>query len=121
MTCVGSTLGRSTLEKKTACTAIAARPIKNIFALLFVIRRDLLNTADVIIARRSRNRTELPSLAKEGRTRHQKNGPLPLKARPGRFVQQPIIGGLNQPPCLRPLKSLRGIFLIGAGTPPRES
>ena len=53
---------------------------------------------------------KLPSLAKEGAKRepdrakhkemlrHQENGPLPLKARPGRFVQQPIIGGLNQPP-----------------------
>src|SRR5207245_2632175 len=78
----------------------------------------------------SRNRTELPSLAKEGAKRepdrakhqemlrHQENGPLPLKARPGWFVQQPIIGGLTQPPRLRPLRRLRGILLIGAATPP---
>src|SRR5437879_11358383 len=47
-----------------------------------------------------------------------KNGPLPLKARPGWFGQQLIIGGLNQPPRLRPLRKLRGIFLMGAATPP---
>ena len=34
------------------------------------------------------------------------------------FVQLPIIGGLNQPPRLRPLRRLRGIFLMGAATPP---
>src|SRR5437016_6472415 len=50
--------------------------------------------------------------------RHQENGPLPLKARPGWLVQQPIIGGLNQPPRLRPLRRLRGILLMGADTPP---
>src|SRR5205809_2259628 len=58
------------------------------------------------------------SLAKEGWPRHQVNGPIPLKARPGWFVQLPIIGGLNQPPRLRPLRRLRGIFLMGAATPP---
>src|SRR5207249_10226042 len=75
-------------------------------------------------------RRELPSLAKEGAKRepdrakhkemprHQENGPLPLKARPGWFVQQPIIGGLNQPPRLRPIRRLRGNFLMGAATPP---
>src|SRR5438067_11603477 len=57
---------------------------------------------------------EVPSLAKEGWPRHQVNGPVPLKARPEWFVQQPIIGGLNQPPRLRPLRRLRGIFLLGA-------
>src|SRR5213594_4237411 len=41
---------------------------------------------------------EVHSLAKEGWPRHQVNGPVPLKARPGWFVQLPIIGGLNQPP-----------------------
>src|SRR5205809_1070303 len=61
---------------------------------------------------------EVPSLAKEGWPRHQVNGPIPLKARPGWFVQLPIIGGLNQPPRLRPLRRLRGIFLMGAATPP---
>src|SRR6266568_5188970 len=61
---------------------------------------------------------EVPSLAKEGTPRHQVNGPVPLEARPGWFVQLPIIGGLNQPPRLRPRRRLRGIFLMGAATPP---
>src|SRR5438093_4159341 len=61
---------------------------------------------------------EVPSWAKEGWPRHQVNGPIPLKARPGWFVQLPIIGGLNQPPRLRPLRRLRDIFLMGAATPP---
>src|SRR5438552_1553176 len=61
---------------------------------------------------------EVPSLAKEGWPWHQVNGPVPLEARPGWFVQLPIIGGLNQPPRLRPLRRLRGIFLMGAATPP---
>src|SRR3989442_5102241 len=56
--------------------------------------------------------------AKEGWPRHQVNGPVPLDARPGWFVQLPIIGGLNQPPRLRPLRWLRPIFLKGAATPP---
>src|SRR5207247_9106722 len=56
--------------------------------------------------------------AKEGRTRHQVNGSVPLEARPGWFVQLPITGGLNQPPRLRPRRRLRGIFLMGAATPP---
>src|SRR5437867_9103194 len=61
---------------------------------------------------------ELPSLAKEGWPRHQVNGPVPLEAPPGWFVPLPIIGGLNQPPRLRPLRRLRGIFLMGAAAPP---
>src|SRR6266581_9213124 len=61
---------------------------------------------------------EVPSLAKEGWPRHQVNGPVPLEARPGWFVPLPIIGGLNQPPHLRPLRRLRAIFLMGAATPP---
>ncbi len=61
---------------------------------------------------------EVPPLAKEGWPRHQVNGPVPLEAWPGWFVQLPIIGGLNQPPRLRPLRRLRGIFLMGAATPP---
>src|SRR5439155_10650058 len=83
--------------------------------------------------------------AKEGWTRHQEISPFfwrrGAKREPGRakhqergwFVQLPIIGGLNQPlflvsPCrahirsaharLRPLRRLRGIFLMGAATPP---
>src|SRR2546427_5580534 len=58
------------------------------------------------------------SLAKEGWPRHQVNGPVPLEARTGWFVPLPIIGGLNQPPRLCPLRRLRGIFLMGAATPP---
>src|SRR6266581_4841829 len=64
------------------------------------------------------SRTALNTLAKEGWPRHQVNGPVPLEARPGWFVPLPIIGGLNQPPRLRPLRRLRGIFLMGAATPP---
>src|SRR6266704_5699969 len=60
---------------------------------------------------------KLPSLAKEGWTRHQVNGPVPLTARTGWFVQLPIIGGLNEPPRLRPLRRLRRFFLMGAATP----
>src|SRR6266581_7054115 len=64
------------------------------------------------------SRTALNTLAKEGWPRHQVNGPVPLEARPGWFVPLPIIGGLNQPPRLRPLRRLRGIFLMGVATPP---
>ena len=81
----------------------------------------------------SAGKGELPSLAKEGWPRHQVNGPVPLLARPGMsganvsplgrnkeewFVPLPIIGGLNLPPRLRPLRRLRSIFLMGAATPP---
>src|SRR5437016_4722193 len=55
--------------------------------------------------------------AKEGWTRHQVNGPVPLTARTGWFVQLPIIGGLNEPPRLRPLRRLRRFFLNGAQPP----
>src|SRR5436190_18954622 len=34
------------------------------------------------------------------------------------FVQLPIIGGWNEPPRLRPLRRLRGFFLMVAATPP---
>src|SRR5438094_705877 len=61
---------------------------------------------------------ETPLLGQGGVDAHQENDPLPLKARPGWFVQQPIIGGLNQPPRLRPIRRLRGNFLMGAATPP---
>ncbi len=72
------------------------------------------------------------SLAKEGRSRHQVNGPVPLEARPGMsganvspigrnkeewFVQLPIIGGLNQPPRLRPLRKASRHFLSGRSHP----
>ena len=60
---------------------------------------------------------EVPSLAKEGWPRHQVNGPIPLKARPGWFVQLPIIGGLNQPPRLRPAKEASQHFLNGRSHP----
>jgi hypothetical protein len=62
---------------------------------------------------------KLPSLVKEGWTRHQENAAKPpLKERTGWLVQQPIIGGLNEPPRLRPLMWLRDILLLGAATPP---
>src|SRR5947199_3009233 len=60
---------------------------------------------------------EVPSLAKEGWPRHQVNGPVPLEARPGWFVQLPMIGGLNQPPRLRPLKEASRHFLNGRSHP----
>src|SRR5262249_7172685 len=61
----------------------------------------------------------VPSLVKEGWTRHQKNAAKPpLMERTGWFVQLPIIGGFNEPPRLRPLRRLRAIFLVGASTPP---
>jgi len=41
---------------------------------------------------------QLELLLGKGWPRHQVNCPVPLKARPGWFVQLPIIGGLNQPP-----------------------
>src|SRR6266699_943129 len=63
-------------------------------------------------------RSRLPSLAKEGWTRHQEISPFLLKARTGWFVQTPKQFLLNEPPRLRPLSWLRDIFLIGAATPP---
>src|SRR2546425_75158 len=60
---------------------------------------------------------EVPSFAKEGWPRHQVNGPVPLEARPGWFVQLPMIGGLNQPPRLRPLKEASRHFLNGRSHP----
>src|SRR6058998_3797202 len=63
-------------------------------------------------------RSRLPSLAKEGWTRHQEISPFLLKARTGWFVQTPKQFLLNEPPRLRPLRWLRDIFLIGAATPP---
>ena len=62
---------------------------------------------------------ELPSLDKEGWPRHQEDGPFPLKGADG-VVRSAynLIGGLNQPPRLRPLRRLRVIFLMGAATPP---
>src|SRR5262245_42564216 len=67
-------------------------------------------------------RAKLPSLVKEAWPRHQeKTAKRPLIERPGGrssqarqgaakkkwFVQQPITGGFNQPPRLRPLRKLR--------------
>jgi len=56
--------------------------------------------------------SKLPSLEKEGWTRHQTNGAKPpLKERTGWFVQLPVIGDFNKPPRLRRLRWLRKIFL----------
>src|SRR5438876_9428263 len=60
---------------------------------------------------------EVHSLAKEGWPRHQVNGPVPLKARPGWFVQLPIIGGLNQPPPTAPAKEASRHSLNGRSHP----
>ena len=46
--------------------------------------------------------------------------PVGRNIKNGWFVQLPTIGGLNQPPRLRPLRRLRGIFLVGAATPPSK-
>src|SRR6266699_1617934 len=53
-----------------------------------------------------------------GRAINQNEQKAPLLARPGWFVQLPIIGGWNKPPRLRPLRRLRVFFLMGAATPP---
>src|SRR5205809_4722600 len=49
---------------------------------------------------------EVPSLAKEGTPRHQVNGPVPLKARPGGFP----FGFIGKPPRPRAKRMLRDIF-----------
>src|SRR5437773_10864693 len=82
------------------------------------VQKPAVASSQSVLSHKRHSAATLPSLAKEGWTRHQENGPLPLKARPGWFVQQPIIGGLNQPPRLRPIRRLRTILLMGAATPP---
>src|SRR6266567_3388686 len=62
-------------------------------------------------------RSRLPSLAKEGWTRHQEISPFLLKARTGWFVQTPKQFLLNEPPRLRPLWWLRDIFLMAQPVP----
>src|SRR5262245_18201164 len=45
--------------------------------------------------------------------------PFPLKGADGVVrSRSTIIGGLNEPPRLRPLRRLRKHFLLGASTPP---
>src|SRR6266516_2389666 len=61
---------------------------------------------------------EAPSLAKEGTAAPSSKWSRSFGGAAGWFVQLPMIGGLNQPPRLRPLGRLRGIFLMGAATPP---
>ena len=58
-----------------------------------------------------------PPWQRRGWPRHRVNGPVPLEARPGWFVQLPMIGGLNQPPRLRPLKEASRHFLNGRSHP----
>src|SRR5438552_12415928 len=58
------------------------------------------------------------SLAKEGTPRHQANGPRSFVGAAGVVRSTSDNRGLNQPPRLRPLRRLRGIFLMGAATPP---
>src|SRR6058998_1770677 len=57
-------------------------------------------------------RSRLPSLAKEGWTRHQEISPFLLKSRTGWFVQTPKQFLLNEPPRLRRTWWLRSIFLM---------
>src|SRR3989449_9655227 len=61
---------------------------------------------------------ELPSLAKEGWTRHPVNGPVPLTGADGVVRSPSNHRCLNEPPRLRPLRRLRRFFLMGAATPP---
>jgi len=58
------------------------------------------------------------SLAKEGWTRHQVNGPVPLTGADGVVRSNSKQFLLNEPPRLRPLRWLRDILLMGAATPP---
>src|SRR2546427_13266898 len=62
--------------------------------------------------------SKLPSLAKEGWTRHQVNGPVPLTGADGVVRSTSNHRCLNEPPRLRPLRRLRRFFLMGAATPP---
>src|SRR2546426_8674288 len=63
-------------------------------------------------------KSKLPSLAKEGWTRHPVNGPVPLTGADGLVRSTSNHRCLNEPPRLRPLRRLRRFFLIGAATPP---
>src|SRR6266568_5746633 len=58
------------------------------------------------------------SLAREGWTRHQVNGPVPLTGADGVVRSTSNHRCLNEPPRLRPLRRLRRFFLMGAATPP---
>src|SRR6266699_5393921 len=62
-------------------------------------------------------RSRLPSLAKEGWTRHQEISPFLLKARTGWFVQTPKQFLLDEPPRLRPFKVVSRNFLNGRSHP----
>src|SRR5438445_9911090 len=55
--------------------------------------------------------SKLPSLAKEGWTRHQVNGPVPLTGADGVVRSTSNNCGLNEPPRLRPRRRLRRFFL----------
>ena len=69
-----------------------------------------------VLALASRTALDTPWQRRGGRA-IKVNGPVPLEARPGWFVQLPIIGGLNQPPRLRPAKEASQHFLNGRGHP----
>jgi hypothetical protein len=62
--------------------------------------------------------SQLPSLVKEGWTRHQEiDAKPPLRSGRGGSFKVPIIGGLNVPPRLRPVRRLRAIFFTGRSHP----
>ena len=69
-----------------------------------------------VLALASRTALDTPWQRRGGRA-IKVNGPVPLEARPGWFVQLPIIGGLNQPPRLRPAKEASQHFLNGRSHP----
>ena len=62
-------------------------------------------------------RGKLPSLAKEGWPRHQLNGPVPLQARPGWFVQLPINRWLEPTTPSAPAKEASRNFFNGRSHP----
>ena len=57
------------------------------------------------------------SLAKEGWPRHQVNGPVPLKARTGWFVQLPMNRWLERTTPSAPAKEASPLFLNGRSHP----
>src|SRR6266581_6869864 len=61
--------------------------------------------------------SKLPSLAKEGWTRHQVNGPVPLTGADGVVRSTSNHRCLKEPPRLRPLRRLRRFFLNGRSHP----
>src|SRR5262252_6926929 len=65
-------------------------------------------------------KTRIPLLGKGGVDAPSRKWPRSIerRGRGGSFNLQTTIGGLNEPPCLRPLRRLRDIFLLAAAIPP---